>query len=55
MGVAAPVRDEQQQVVAAVSIAALASRVFPEAEAELARKVQETAREIGERLTAVGG
>lgn len=55
MGVAAPVRDEHQQVVAAVSIAALASRVFPEAEAELAGKVQETAREISERLTAVGG
>ena len=55
MGVAAPVRVEQQQAVAAVSIAALASRVFPEAEAELARKVQETAREISERLTAVGG
>ncbi|WP_200304739.1 IclR family transcriptional regulator [Streptomyces adelaidensis] len=55
MGIAAPVRDEQKQVVAAVSIAALASRVFPEAEAELARKVRETAQEISDRLVAVGG
>ncbi|MFF5148014.1 IclR family transcriptional regulator [Streptomyces sp. NPDC013157] len=55
MGIAAPVRDERQQVVAAVSVAALASRVFPEAEAEFARKVQETAQKISERLIAVGG
>nr|WP_030434832.1 IclR family transcriptional regulator [Actinoplanes subtropicus] len=55
LGIAAPVRDERQQVIAAVSIAALASRVFPEAEAEFARKVRETAQEISSRMISVTG
>lgn len=54
-GVAAPIRDAEERVVAAVSVAALASRVFPEAEAELAQKVLATARKITDRLTVVGG
>ncbi|MFD4604622.1 IclR family transcriptional regulator [Streptomyces sp. NPDC058464] len=54
-GVAAPIRDDKQRVVAAVSIAALASRVFPEAESELARKVLATAQQISDRLITVGG
>ncbi|MFF3710806.1 IclR family transcriptional regulator [Streptomyces phaeochromogenes] len=54
-GVAAPIRNDEQQVVAAVSVAALASRVFPEAEAELAQKVLTTAQRITDRLTTVGG
>jgi len=55
VGIAAPIRDERQQVVAAVSIAGLSSRVFPEAEAEFARKVQATALEISTRLITVTG
>ncbi|MDN3028345.1 IclR family transcriptional regulator [Streptomyces sp. S.PB5] len=55
VGIAAPVRNEKEQVVAAVSVAALASRVYPEAEAEIAQKVQRTAREISERMTVVAG
>jgi DNA-binding IclR family transcriptional regulator len=54
-GVAAPIRDAEHKVVAAVSVAALASRVFPEAEAELAQKVLTTAQKITDRLIAVGG
>ncbi|WP_406163468.1 IclR family transcriptional regulator [Streptomyces canus] len=54
-GVAAPIRDDQQKVVAAVSVVALGSRVFPEAEAELAQKVLKTAQKITDRLIAVGG
>jgi IclR family acetate operon transcriptional repressor len=55
MGIAAPIHDEKKQVVAAVSVAALASRVFPEAEAEIAGKVLDTARDISDRLAAVAG
>ena len=55
LGIAAPIRDEQGHVVAAVSVAALASRVFPEAEGEFARKVLEAAREISDRLASVAG
>ncbi|MFF4255379.1 IclR family transcriptional regulator C-terminal domain-containing protein [Streptomyces sp. NPDC001663] len=39
-GIAAPIRDENKQAVAAVSVAALASRVCPEAETEIAQKVK---------------
>ncbi|MGW1620819.1 IclR family transcriptional regulator [Streptomyces sp. NPDC002172] len=54
-GVAAPIRNAERKVVAAVSVAALASRVFPEAEAELAQKVLTTAQRITDRLITVGG
>ena len=43
------------EVLAAVSVAALASRVYPEAEAEIAQKVLATAGEISERMVVVAG
>ncbi|SHH38693.1 IclR family transcriptional regulator [Streptomyces sp. 3214.6] len=55
VGIAAPIRDENKQVVAAVSVAALASRVYPEAEAEIAQKVLATAHEISDRMAVVAG
>ncbi|KUM81300.1 IclR family transcriptional regulator [Streptomyces griseorubiginosus] len=55
VGIAAPIRDENKQVVAAVSVAALASRVYPEAETEIAQKVLATAQEISERMAVVAG
>lgn len=55
VGIAAPIRDENENVVAAVSVAALASRVYPEAEAEIAQKVLTTAREISDRMTVIAG
>ncbi|GAA3767650.1 IclR family transcriptional regulator [Streptomyces phyllanthi] len=55
VGVAAPIRDENKNVVAAVSVAALASRVYPEAEAEIAQKVLATAQEISDRMAVVAG
>ncbi|MFF4590329.1 IclR family transcriptional regulator [Streptomyces sp. NPDC001388] len=50
VGIAAPITAPNGQVTAAVSVAALASRVYPEAEAEFAQKVRATASEISERL-----
>jgi DNA-binding IclR family transcriptional regulator len=55
LGIAAPIRDEQDRVVAAVSVAALASRVSAEAESEIVERVQATARQISEKLTIVAG
>ncbi|MEV3914653.1 IclR family transcriptional regulator C-terminal domain-containing protein [Streptomyces canus] len=55
VGIAAPIRDENKQVVAAVSVAALASRVYPEAETEIAQKVLATAQEISDRMAVVAG
>jgi DNA-binding IclR family transcriptional regulator len=55
VGIAAPIRDENKQVVAAVSVAALASRVYPEAETEIAQKVLATAVEISDRMAVVAG
>jgi len=55
VGIAAPIRDEHGHVTAAVSVAALASRVYPEAEGEYAQKVLATAREISDRMTVVAG
>ncbi|WP_040699097.1 IclR family transcriptional regulator [Nocardia vinacea] len=53
IGIAAPIRNDQQQVVAAVSFTALSSRVFSEAETEIAQKLLKTAQEIGDRLSSV--
>ena len=50
VGISAPIRSQGVQVVAAVSVAALASRLYPEAEAEVAQKLLTTAGEISERL-----
>ncbi|WP_443050345.1 IclR family transcriptional regulator domain-containing protein [Streptomyces sp. NBC_00286] len=55
VSIAAPIRDGNGHVVAAVSVAAFASRVYPEAEAGIAQKVLDTAREIGDRMTVVAG
>ncbi|GAA3901741.1 IclR family transcriptional regulator [Streptomyces lacrimifluminis] len=50
VGISAPIMAPDGQVTAAVSVAALASRVYPEAEAEFAQKVRATASEISDRL-----
>ena len=55
LGVAAPIRDEQARVVAAVSVAAVANRVDEHAEREMVDLVRAAAGEIGERLAAVAG
>ena len=55
VGIAAPIRDENSRVVAAVSVAALSSRVNPEAEAEIVKRVLATARDISERIATVAG
>ncbi|QFR01561.1 IclR family transcriptional regulator [Streptomyces phaeolivaceus] len=55
VGIAAPVRDDAGAVVAAVSVAALATRVYPEAEAEIAQQVLGTAQKITDRMAAVSG
>ncbi|MGW2047654.1 IclR family transcriptional regulator domain-containing protein [Streptomyces sp. NPDC001858] len=55
VGIAAPIRNENEQVVTAVSVAALASRVYPEAEMEIAQKVLAAAAEISDRMAVVTG
>jgi IclR family acetate operon transcriptional repressor len=55
VGVAAPIRDESGRVAAAVSVAALATRVPVEREPEMVRQVQAAARTIGDGLAVVAG
>lgn len=55
VGIVAPIHDEAGRVVAAVSVAALASRISEEREPEIDRKVRDAAREIGNRLAVVAG
>lgn len=55
LGIAAPIRDEQGRVVAAVSVAAVATRVDRSAESEMVERVRDAAREIGNRLAIVVG
>ena len=55
LGIAAPIRDEQDRVVAAVSIAALASRVSAAAEIEFVEQVTTTARQISQNLAVAAG
>ncbi|WP_427918786.1 IclR family transcriptional regulator [Streptomyces sp. cg40] len=55
VGIAAPIQDDTGQVVAAVSVAALASRVTREAEADIVGHVLTAAREIADRMAAVAG
>jgi IclR family acetate operon transcriptional repressor len=55
IGVAAPIRDQQDRVVAAVSIAALASRVSPTAETEFVERLATTASRISRKLATVAG
>jgi len=55
LGVAAPIRDGEGRVVAAVSVAAVASRVSRQGEDEIRMQVCAAARTISDRLTAVDG
>lgn len=55
VGIAAPIRDGDGNVVASVSVAALASRLYPEAEAEVAQRVLGAAGEISDRMKVVAG
>jgi DNA-binding IclR family transcriptional regulator len=55
LGVAAPIRGDGGSVVAAVSVAAVASRVSAEFEQEIVTHVCAAARRISERLTLVAG
>ncbi len=53
LGIAAPIRDEAGKVIAAISVAALASRVPPDKTPDVAREVESAAREIADRLLVV--
>ncbi len=53
LGIAAPIQDETGQVVAAVSVAALASRVSAKAESRLVKHVLSTAQQISDGLAVV--
>ncbi|MFI1166922.1 IclR family transcriptional regulator [Streptomyces sp. NPDC020801] len=55
LGIAAPVRDGADRVIAAVSVAAVASRVSREREQEIIDRVCGAAREISERIVLVEG
>ena len=55
LGIAAPIRDDSGAVVAAVSVAAIASRVPPTRQHEVVAAVCAAASEIGERLATVAG
>ncbi len=55
LGIAAPIRGDTGAVVAAVSVAAVASRVPPGRQAEVVKAVRGAAAEISERLVAVTG
>ncbi|MGI5132454.1 IclR family transcriptional regulator [Pseudonocardia sp. CA-107938] len=55
VGIAAPIRDDAGTVVAAVSIAAVASRVPPEREDDVVAAVRAAAQEISARLASVAG
>jgi len=55
LGVAAPIRDGDGQVIAAVSIAAVASRVSAEFEQEIIQRVRAAAELISDRHTLIEG
>ncbi|MEU4160837.1 IclR family transcriptional regulator [Actinoplanes sp. NPDC026670] len=55
LGISAPIRDGSGQVVAAVSVAALASRVNAEAEPQIITQVLDTAGRISDKLAMVAG
>ncbi|MEW2502728.1 IclR family transcriptional regulator [Amycolatopsis sp. CA-161197] len=55
LGVAAPIRDGEQRVVAAVSVAAVASRVSRQGEDEIRTEVCRAAQTISNRLSAADG
>ena len=53
LGIAAPIRDDTGAVVAAVSVAAVASRVPPDRQDEVVQAVRTAAAEISDRLATV--
>ncbi len=53
LGIAAPIRNSADDVVAAVSVAALATRVDTSAEAKFIELVLDAARAISERIAAI--
>ncbi|GAA3799770.1 DNA-binding transcriptional repressor XynR [Amycolatopsis tucumanensis] len=55
LGIAAPIRDDEDRVVAAISVAALASRVPKKREAPIVEQVRSAAAEIGGRLALMNG
>lgn len=55
LGIAAPVRSEDGRVIAAVSLAALASRTGTDVERAMLDGVGAAARQIGERLSLLAG
>jgi len=55
LGVAAPIRDGEGRVVAAVSVAAVASRVSQQGENEIRLQVSRAADAISERLATIDG
>lgn len=55
LGIAAPIRDDNGQVVAAVSVAALASRVSADAEPQIITQVLDAANQISGRLKVIAG
>jgi DNA-binding IclR family transcriptional regulator len=55
LGIAAPIRDGEKRVVAAVSVAAVASRVSKQGEEEIRMQVCRAAATISERLAQVDG
>ncbi len=55
LGIAAPIRDGRDVVVAAVSVAAVASRVPPARQDEIVDAVRDAASRISERLATVTG
>lgn len=55
LGIAAPIRDDTGQVIAAISVAAVASRIPPGHEDEVVDAVRTAAAEISERLATVAG
>lgn len=54
-GIAAPIRDQSGQVMAAVSVVALASRVNAQLQADIVKRTLNAARVISERLAIVAG
>jgi DNA-binding IclR family transcriptional regulator len=55
LGIAAPITDETGQVIAAVSVAALASRISVDAEPGIVEQVLSAARQISDLLVVVAG
>ncbi|WP_345412629.1 IclR family transcriptional regulator [Actinomycetospora chlora] len=55
LGVAAPIRDGEGRVAAAVSVAAVASRISRQGEEEIRRQVCRAAATISDRLAEVDG